>query len=186
MRLNYKKHAVMALVVWGGSAIVLGSAYLFIVSPRTANCMAVRIELSAKEKDYKFAEQACLNRNAVDEQLEQLRKELNVYVAEAEQAANLTFEIARLAKEGKISAPSVKDRDKGDTSLIGDSKLICEEGYSVNFSSEFPQFSKMVHALESHQPVLFVKKFSILPPNGTETMKDVRLDISVLARRQDG
>jgi hypothetical protein len=189
MKTVHKKYLITAFLVWGGCAVVLGAVYFVLMSPRAAEYNAIKQKLAAKETEYKQAMDANIPGRAeqIAQQLEAQEQILGDFVADREQTANLTFAISQLAQARDIVSPSVKDRDKSTGSTLEDCPHLWKKQFDVQFKSGFPGFFSMLHAVESHRPVMFVETFSIIPDNQEENANDVKFDISVLARQtKDG
>jgi len=189
MKTVVKKYFVTALLVWAGSAVVLGVAYFFLMSPRVDEYGAVKQKLAAKESEYQKARN--IDRpgsgKEITEQLARQQEVLGDFVADKKQAANLTFAISQLAQARDIVSPSVGERGKGKASVLDDCPHLWKKQVEVEFKSGFPEFFSMLHAVESHRPVMFVETFSIIPDGQEENENDVKFDISVLARQtKDG
>jgi hypothetical protein len=189
MNTVHKKYIVTAFLVWAGSAVILGAAYFVLMSSRVAEYEAIKQKLAAKETEYKHAIDANVPGRAeqIAQQLEAQQQILGDFVADREQTANLIFAISQLAQARNIVSPSVKDRGKSTGSILEDCPHLWKKQFDVQFKSGFPEFFSMLHAVESHRPVMFVETFSIIPDNQEENANDVRFDISILARQtKDG
>ncbi len=189
MKTVHKKYFVAAFGVWAGCAAVLGAAWLVLMSPRAAEYGAIKQKLAAKEAEYKQAMDANAPGRAqqIAQQLQAQQEVLGDFVADHEQAANLTFAISQLAQARDIVSPSVKERDKGTGSSLDDCAHLWKKRVDVQFKSGFPEFFSMLHAVESNRPVMFVETFSVIPDSQEENVNDVKFDISVLAKQtKDG
>ena len=189
MKAVHKKYFVTAFLVWAGSAIVLSAAYFLLMSSRVAEYEAIKRKLAAKEKEYQDALDAARSgsEKEITERLARQQELLGDFVADREQAANVTFAISQLAQARDIVSPRVGDWDKGTASTLEDCPHLWKKRVRVEFKSGFPEFFKMLHAVESHRPVMFVETFSIMPDSQEENENDVKFDISILARQtEDG
>jgi hypothetical protein len=109
-----------------------------------------------------------------------LKNDANTFVAEGENASNLTFDISRLSEQLKLSSLVIKT--KGEQA-VQNYDHISESQISINFTSSFNQFFLLLNALERHQPVVFIDTFSINKPRQEQAGNDVTMGLDVFVTK---
>jgi hypothetical protein len=124
----------------------------------------------------------------LDGQIERLRNELNNFVVDFNDSANLTFDISQIASEKAVTSFSIeaskRDNSKDKTAP---EKYISESFIDISFSAtDFNQFAALLNALERHQPVIFVDRFAITRSDRSGSDRQVKMNLSVfVSKMQD-
>ena len=182
----YRKYLTRAAIVWAGCLVLFILAYILVLGPQKSSRKRLESTLAEKKELYEFAQRATKEETKIrlNEQIEGLRETLKDFVVDLEDSANLTFDIGRIANEEDVSSFSIKSNDKQGISEIPDCNSICENHIDISFIAGFNQFATFVNALERHQPVLFVNKFTMTRSNKGESAYQVSLDIAAFVKKQ--
>jgi len=182
----YRKYLTRAAIVWAACLVLFILAYILVLGPQKSSRKHFESTLAEKKDLYEFAQRATQEQTKIrlNEQIEGLRETLKDFVVDLEDSANLTFDIGRIANEEDVSSFSIKSNDKQGISEIPDCNSICENHIDISFIAGFNQFATFVNALERHQPVLFVNKFTMTRSNKGESAYQVSLDIAAFVKKQ--
>ena len=182
----YRKYLTRAAIVWAACLVLFILAYILVLGPQKSSRKHFESTLTEKKDLYEFAQRATQEQTKIrlNEQIEGLRETLKDFVVDLEDSANLTFDIGRIANEEDVSSFSIKSNDKQGISEIPDCNSICENHIDISFIAGFNQFATFVNALERHQPVLFVNKFTMTRSNKGESAYQVSLDIAAFVKKQ--
>lgn len=176
-------------VVWGTCLVVLVLAYILVFGPQKKRREQADKELEEKQQMYhaviKTAQEE--NRVKLNEQIEELRNKLNCFVTDFEDAANLTFDISQIASDKEVDSFRIKSKEKRGHSAAVESEYIDENHLAVSFTAGFNQFATFLNALERHQPVVFVDRFTITRSKTEDSAHKVSMDLSFfMKKRQEG
>lgn len=173
-----KKHIKTLLLTWLGCAVLFGIFYILVISSQKKTLVRLDSEISKTKSEY---EQILLsaspeNREKMTEQLKELRNSVSQFIMSYADSANLTFDIGRIADTQKVSDLIIKT--KADQAIANCSNVF-ENQVFLSFKSGFNQFYTFLNALERHQPVVFINKFSISRPQQVQGGNDVAMDLAV-------
>lgn len=187
MKPIYKKYLTKTAWVWAGCFVLFLIAYVVVLAPQKRNRRLIEKQLAEKKRMYESARKAASEENkaALSKQIEELRSRLDSFVIDADDSANLAFDIMQIAKEKRVSSFSVKNREQQYGGLDEpDWQQISENYMVVNFTGNFAQFATFLNALERHRPVVFVDQFSIERSRKEELGHEVNMDLSVFVRKR--
>lgn len=181
----HKKYLTKAAIVWAACLVLFILAYIMVLRPQHVNQKRLDEALAEKQQLYESARRAAeeATRAQLNEQIQQLRDRLHDFVIDFEDSANLTFDIGQIANEKKVTAFSVKGKEKRMTLAVPDCNAISENHIDVSFVSGFYQFATFVNALERHKPVLFVNEFTIARSNQNNAAYEVTLDVAAFVKK---
>jgi Tfp pilus assembly protein PilO len=186
MKSIYKKYLVTVGLIWTGSLMVLLLVNVLVLSPQRNSKRELEKQLVEKKQLYesvlKMSQQD--TRAQLNKQIEDLRGELRNFVANSEESANLTFDISEIANEKKLTAFSIKNKDSRGVAALPNCNYIAENQIDVSFTGGFNEFAVFLNALERHQPVVFVNRFTITRSEETDSKPRVNMDLSVLVRKK--
>ena len=182
----YRTYLMRAAIVWVACVMLFLVAHLILLKPQINSKMNLQNTLNEKKQLYESAQKAADEQTKIrlNEEIESLRNTLKNFVVEQEDAANLTFDIGRIASKKDLSLFSIKNKDKRGAAKIPESNSIFENHIDINFVAGFNQFATFVNALERHQPVLFVNEFSIARSNNNDSGYKVTLDVATFVKKQ--
>ena len=132
-----------------------------------------------------------MSQNEVKEQLrneiKELQDELGNFVIDFDDSANLTFDISQIANKKKVRSFSIKTKDSRGGSKLPDCEQLNEDDIEIRFTTNnFTQFATFLNALERHQPVIFVDKFTMGRASQSDEGHKVSMSLSVFVKkRQD-
>jgi hypothetical protein len=182
MKSIYSKYFKVGIVFWAVCFIVLFFSYLIVLAPQEKVRRATEINLAETRRLAQSAREAAeeKNKNKLLEQLSDTGKQLNAFVVEQGEAANLTFDIGRISSEIRLDSFS-SFFTGGEGTLKTDSyKHINARQISVNFNSSFNRFAMFLNALERNRPVIFVDTFSITRSTEENLGHKVNMELAVL------
>jgi len=182
MKSIYRKYFKIGISFWAVCFIVLFFSYLVVLAPQEKLRRATEIKLVEIKRLAQAAREAAeeSNKKKMLEQLSDLDKQLNTFVVEQEEAANLTFDIGRISSEMRLDSFS-SFFTGGEGTLKTDSyKHINARQISVNFNSSFNKFAMFLNALERNRPVIFVDTFSITRSIEENLGHKVNMELAVL------
>ena len=174
------------VMVWVSSFLALFLFYIFVISPQNKTKKDIIRQLEEKQTLYESALQAANKetQKKMKQQINELRDQLDLFVVDSEELANLVFDITQLAKEGKVSSFSIKSGDTKSGSNILTCENLVGSKIDVSFSSDFNQFATLLNALERNNPIVFVDKFSIGQSSREDNVPQVDMDVSVFVKKQ--
>jgi Tfp pilus assembly protein PilO len=182
----YSRYFKTAGSMWGGCLVLFVLAYVLMIGPQRKLRQQTEKELEAKQQMYHAVIKAAQEENRVklNEQIEQLRSRLGEYVTSFEDSANLTFDIGEIANDKQVDSFRIKTADRRGSSGIADGEHIREEHLAVSFTAGFNQFATFLNALERHQPVVFVDKFTITRSKQDDSAHKVSMDLAFFVRKR--
>lgn len=182
----YRKYLMGAALIWAACLVLFLLVYMLVLGPQRSSKKRLESEIAEKKQLHESALRAAQEETKIqlNEQIESLRNRLKYFVIDFEDSANLTFDIGQIASEEKVASFSVKSTDDRKVSAIPDCNFISENHIDISFIAGFNQFATFVNALERHQPVLFVNKFTIVRSNQDNSVYQATLDVAAFVRKQ--
>lgn len=181
-----KDYLTMLGLVWIGCLIVFVFVYVLAVKPQSRYKHKLAKELEEKKRDYlavcEISNKGTREKLVLD--VEKLQQKLHRFVADANNYANLTFDISRIANKINVVSFSIKGKNSKGSYEIPRCKLIGENKMDISFGGDFSQFASFLNALERHQPVLFVDTFAIDRSNRDDDTNKVSMSLSVFVEIQ--
>ncbi len=184
---KYKKYFRIAALIWSFCLVIFAMVYFLVISPGYYKRNEIEREFTQNQKDYDFAQQAGQeeSKNRIKNEIENLQNNLDNYVLDYKQAADLTFDITRIANECKISSFNIQNRDVQNDMASDDPNNIFEKHFKVSFTAGFLEFARFLNMLERHQPVLFIDDFLLSRQSRDNTAYEVTLEITALILKQE-
>lgn len=178
-----RKYITTVGLIWSACLIVLFFVYMLLLAPQARLRKEVEKSLAEEKQAYDLAEKAAEaeTQARLREQAGRLQERLKDFVIDLGESANLTFDISRTAGEQGIGSFSIKNQGKGEVSKILNCDYIGESRIDVSFSAGFNQFATFLNAMERHEPVVFVDRFSITRSEQQEPRHQVKVSLAVLA-----
>lgn len=182
----YKKYILTMAIVWSAAFALFALAFFFFVSPQMKVAAQLAADCDAKQKLYESAVEAAKeeNKKKLADEVQTLKNRLSQFVVEAQESANLTFDVSRIAGAKQVSSFTVKTPEQLKSSDQGDSKNLQENRIEVSFSSDFRQFAAFLNDLERHQPVVFVDRFKLTRANNNETLHKIDMALSFFVKKR--
>lgn len=183
-----KEYGTTLGLVWVGCFILFIFVYVLVLKPQSQLKKSLSKELEQKQRDYIAARETSQEetRNRLIFEVEELESKLRQFVADSNGAANLTFDVSRMANENRVLSFSIKARDNKGVFEIPQCSLIGENWIDVSFVSDFRGFAMFLNALERHDPVVFVDTFSISKATRDDVGNKVNMGLSVLVEKGEG
>lgn len=184
----YRKYLIAAASVWAACLVLSLLVNMFVLGPQRSSKKRLENKIAEKKQLHESALRAAQPETKIQskEENESLRNRLKYFVFDPEEFANLTFDIDQIASEKEVASSSIKSAEGQSVSAIADCNYISESHIDISFISGFNQFATFVNALERHQPVLFVNKFTISRSNQDDSVYQVSLDVAAFVRKQQG
>jgi len=186
----YKKYLTKAALIWAGCFALFFLVYMLMLEPQKKSKKQVEKQLAEKKQMYESVLKATQEETKVqlNEQMERLRNNLEDFVIDFEDSANLTFDIGRIASEKEVASFSIapQGENKRRDSTISDYEYIFESRIDVSFTAGFNQFATLLNALERHRPVVFVDKFIIARSKQGDSGHDVSMELAVFVKKRQG
>jgi Tfp pilus assembly protein PilO len=176
--------------VWGGCLVVLVLAYMLLIGPQKKLRQQAERELAEKKQMYHSVIKAAQEetKTQLNEQIEELRSRLKDFVTDFEDSATLTFDISQIANDKQVESFRIKNKDSrrgsGRGSAASERKYIDENRLVASFSADFNQFATFLNALERHQPVVFVDKFTITRSKDNDSAHKVSMDLAFFVKKR--
>jgi Tfp pilus assembly protein PilO len=182
----YKKYLLMLGVVWTASLVLAVLAFIFVLSPRlqVAAQLADDVEKNRQKYDQAVAAAREENKKKLSDELEILKTKFMDYAVEAEDFANLSFDISRIAADKQISDVSVKTPEQAKTKEQLDSKNLQENRVDISFQSNYVQFASFLNALERHRPIVFIDMFKLSRGERNEPGVKVDMDLTIFVKKR--
>jgi Tfp pilus assembly protein PilO len=182
----YKKHILMLGVVWAVSLVLAVLAFVLVISPRLNVAAKLAGDAAKNKQKYEEAVSAAReeNKKKLADELEILKTGLKDYAVEAEDFANLTFDISRIAADKQIIDVSVKTPEQAKTKEQLDSKNLTENRVDISFQSNYVQFASFLNALERHRPVVFIDMFKLSRGERNEPGVKIDMDLTVFVKKR--
>ena len=176
----------MALI-WSGCFVLLFIMHMMLLSPQKSIKEELEKQLAEKEQLYNSAFR--MSQEEMKAQLKnetkKLQDELGNFVIDFEDSANLTFDISRIANERKVGSFSIKTKDGRGGSTLSDCEQLNEDEIEIRFTTNnFNQFATFLNALERHQPVIFVDKFTMSRSNQSDEGHKVSMNLSAFVKKR--
>jgi Tfp pilus assembly protein PilO len=186
MKPVYKKHLKKTALIWGGCFVVFLIVYVALLAPQRRAKRLVEKELAEKKQMYESARKAAdeETKAALHKQVQEMKSRLDSFVVDAEDSANLSFDIMQIAKEKRVSSFSVKNKEQRGGLNEPDWEYISENSMVVKFTGNFIQFATFLNALERNRPVVFVDEFSMTRSKSGELGHEASMDLSVFVRKR--
>jgi type II secretory pathway component PulM len=179
-----KKSLQKVICIWVGCTMVFMIVYLSIIAPQAKSKSQVEERLNEMASAYESARNTAKEKiqKIMQEQIEELRSRLGRYVVDAEDSADLTFDISRIANEKKIRSFSIKNND-----ILASKDNISESSIDLAFKASFNQFASLLNSLERHSPIVFVDRFKIDRSDVSGSDNNITISLSVFVnKQQDG
>ena len=184
MKKVLKEYLTTLGLVWIGCLIVFVFVYMLAVKPQSRYRHKLAKELEEKKQSYidarEISNKEARKKLALD--VEKLQQQLHRFVADANDSANLTFDISRIANKINVVSFSIKGRNSKGAFEIPQCKLIGENKMDISFGGDFSQFASFLNALERHEPVLFVDSFKIDRSKREDEANKVSMSLSVFVQ----
>lgn len=184
----YRKYLITAASVWAACLVLSLLVNMFVLGPQRSSKKRLENKIAEKKQLHESALRADKEETKIQlkEEIEILRNMLKYFVFDSEESINITFDIGQIASEKEVASLSIKSAEGRTVSTITDCNYISESHIDVSFIGGFNQFATFVNALERHQPVLFVNKFTISRSNQDDSVYQVSLDVAAFVRKQLG
>jgi hypothetical protein len=187
----YGKYFTKMAAIWGGCFVLFLIINMLVLAPQKNTKKALEQKLQEKKRIHNLAMEMAKKENKIklNEELEDLREQLDAVVIDFESATNLTFEISRIANEKEVSSFSIDSKRGADRKdKNSKNKYISESNYDVSFlAKDFNQFATLLNTLERHKPTIFVDMFTIKrsgPGGGDDSKHRVKMDLTVLIKEK--
>jgi Tfp pilus assembly protein PilO len=186
MNLLYRKCLLKAALAWAGSLVLLLVAYMLVLGPQRSSKGLIENQLVQKRRAYESAlmttqDKAVLELNT---QIERLQNRLNDFVIEFKDAANLTFDVSRIAGEKKLGLFSLKVEGAGIGTTEFESDYLHENMINVSFTGDFYQFATFLNAMERHRPVVFVDECTVARSDESHSGHQVSMTLTVFVKHE--
>jgi hypothetical protein len=182
-----KEYLTMLGMVWIGCIIVFAFVYILVLKPQGKCRHELSKQLEEKKQDYINAREIS-NKDAREKlvlDVGKLEQHLHKFVADANDYANLTFDISRIANKINVVSFSIKGKNTKGVYEIPKCELIGENKMDISFGGDFNQFASFLNELERHEPVLFVDTFTIEKANLEDQANKVSMSLSVFVETQE-
>ena len=188
MILKSKKYIISVIAFWAIAVVGLTLYNAFAV--RTRAIIAGNLEKEFNEKSERLNNATKCGEEAkkisMREQLQSWRDRFDDFVIDADRAAELIFDISRIAKDVKVEEFVYQQNASQRSSPIAGCNNITEGRLNVTFAASFGQFATFINMLERHRPVIFVDKFTISRSNTGKSKHKVQLALTFFVRKQNG
>ena len=183
---KYKKYLKISGVIWAVCLALFVLSWFLVMSPEYEKTKKIERDLVESQQDYELAQQAAQEetKTRLNEEIELLENKLDVFVLNFKSAADLNFDISRIAEESKVTSFNIESNDMRAAAASADPNNIFEKNVKVSFIAGFREFAVFLNSLERHQPVLFVKEFALSRQNNSKETYQVTLDIAALVQKQ--
>ena len=186
MKSTHTKRLMTMTLVWTGCFILSALAQVLLLTPQKNSKKQFKKQLDEKKQIYASLVKLTQEKNQIQlkQQIEQLQTGVKDFVTDFGSLANLTFDIGQIANEKKVTSFNIKTKEDSTVSRTPNRNYIAESRLDVSFVAGFNQFAAFLNALERHQPVIFVNKFTITRSERNEAGHEVSMDLSVFVRKQ--
>ena len=185
----YQKYLVKVALIWAGCFVLLFILQMVMLSPQKSLKMSLEKQLAEKEQLYNSAFKLSQKeaKAQLSKEVEELEEELQYFVIDFEDSANLTFDISQIANSKEVESFSIKTKEKRGDSKLPDCKYLSEDNIEIRFTTKnFNQFATVLNELERHKPVVFVDKFMMSRSTQHDEGHKVNMSLSVFVKkRQD-
>ena len=186
MKPIYKRYFLKIVLFWAGSLILLLLVYVFVMAPQEEGKKHLEQQLAQKKQAHnsllKVAQEQ--TRSKLNAEIERLRDSLKPFVIEPDHAANIVFDISKIASEKKVNSFSVKTKQDGRNPAITNCNYITENHINISFTGSFKQFATLLNSLERHQPVIFVDDFKITRSDGDDSAHPIDMSLAFFVEKQ--
>jgi hypothetical protein len=181
-----RKNLKISALIWAGCLVLFVLIYILVLGPQNRARKNLESEFSEKKQTYEFAQNATREetQNKLLEQIRSLRNDLDVFITDFKDSANLIFDISRIAKEKNVASLNVENEKVKAASDEDLAKNISESRINISFTAGFGQFAAFLNALERHRPVLFVNEFKLIRSNQNVSAYQVDIDVAALIKKQ--
>ncbi len=190
MKLIYKKNLMTVALIWAGCFVLIFLVYMFVLVPQSKSKKNIEEELAITERQYQFALKAAEEGTKIQlkRQIKQLQDKLGDFVVDSEGAANLTFDVGKIAREQNISSFNIEAKGRNVILEIPNCTYIGESHIDISFTGRFNQFFVFLNTLERHRPVIFVDEFTVARSRGQDKSEHrATLNVAVFVKKkQDG
>lgn len=182
----YKKYTTMVALFWVACLLVLLVAYVLALKPQRQVRRDIEDKLAMQKEMLEGALEASnpQTKERFAREVQEYRAKLRDFVTDSDGAANMTFDISRIANEEKVSAFSIKMIGGAQLDSVAQCEYIGENRMEVSFEGNFNQFARFVNALERHRPVVFVDSFSIGRSNFGTGGNHITMSLSVFVEKK--
>jgi inactivated superfamily I helicase len=182
---TYRKYLIAAASIWAAYFVLFLLIYIFALRPQKETRHRIENWLIEKKQIHESALKASQNETRIrlNEQITRLRDRLKDFVIDYEDAANLTFDISKIADDKNVDSLSIKSNDKTKVTEIPNCNYIGESHIDIDFIAGFNQFAAFLNALERNRPVLFVDEFTITNSRQIESGYRVNLKVAVYVKK---
>jgi len=183
MKSLHTKYATAVAMIWAACLVLGLFAYMLVIAPQQRARQRIEQQLAKDKAAFELAVDAAKpeNREKMNQRLEQLATRLNDFTVPAANAASLTFDISRLARDHELQEFSVRGKGAVDNTPAG--AALVANRIAVTFNGSFTQFARFLNALERNSPVLFVDTLSIIKASDRSGVHRAEMDISALTRK---
>lgn len=172
-------------VVWAICLVTLLVYYFFLVGPKLKQYNSVKSELTKLQSPDSMHQ----NEKKVKDQLEyckKLKSQLADFVIDNDGWINMMPYVSGIARGEKVSGFTGKDMSGGQFEGYDKLEKVGVKTLSVNYKASFLKFARFINQLESGQPVIFVKSFSIERNPDDFNSNSVKMDLRVIVGKSDG
>ncbi len=183
---NNKKYLKILAVIWIVTLVLSVLAYMFAIGPQNRSRKNLESKLAEQKQLCELAQKAAQEETRIrlTEQVDNLRDRLKTFIIDFEDAANLTFDISRIAQEKNVVSLNVEHKSNRVAPEEDNSKNISERHIDVSFTTGFNQFAAFLNAIERHQPVLFVNQLTLIRSNQGKSSYQIKMDVAALVKKQ--
>ena len=182
----FRKNLKISLVIWVACVVLFALIYILILGPQGRSKKGLESEYNETKQMYEFAQNAARKetQNRLLEQIEDLRNDLEVFITNFDNSANLIFDISRIAREKNVTSLNVENKNATPSIEEDESDNISQSRIVISFNAGFNQFATFLNALERHQPVLFVNEFKLTRTGKNKSAYQVEMDVAALIKKQ--
>jgi Tfp pilus assembly protein PilO len=187
MKSIYQKYLIKVALIWAGCFVPLFILHMVMLSPQKSLKRGLEKQLAEKEQLYNSAFRLSQKEAKIQlsKEIEELQDQLQNFVIDFEDSANLTFDISQIANEKKVGSFSIKTKEDRSDSKLPDCEHLSEDDIEIRFTTgNFNQFATFLNALERHRPVVFVDKFTISQSTQNEEGHKVNMSLSVFVKKR--
>lgn len=180
---KFSRYTVLLAGTWAGCLLLIAGGYCFFQLPQKTTLRQAKKQQGESQQVREIADMAT---QASVIQKARLRladscEQIHSYSLPQDHAADLVFEIGKIAGELGLSEFSSKNYTNRKQSTVSQSNRVDEAWLLVEFHASFDQFVQFVHALETAEPVVFVETLSIARTEGGQEKHEVKMTLSFLA-----
>ena len=126
---KYKKYLKISGVIWGACLALSVLTWFFVMSPKYETRKKIERDLVESQQDYELAQQAAQEetKTRLNNEIELLENKLDVFVLDFKSAADLNFDISRIAGVSKVTSFNIESNDMRAASASADPNNIFEK-----------------------------------------------------------